>query len=42
MLCWPMDARLLQWNLTGLVEMIFEYLKLVRIYTKPKGAPPLR
>lgn len=27
----------LQWNLTGLVEMIFEYLQLIRIYTKPKG-----
>jgi hypothetical protein len=27
----------LQWNLTGLVEMIFDYLKLIRIYTKPKG-----
>ena len=26
-----------QWNLTGLVEMIFEYLHLIRIYTKPKG-----
>lgn len=29
-----------EWNLTGLVEMIFEYLKLVRIYTKPKGKLP--
>lgn len=28
-----------EWNLTGLVEMIFDYLKLIRIYTKPKGAP---
>ena len=28
----------LQWNLRGLVEMIFDYLKLIRIYTKPKGA----
>jgi hypothetical protein len=26
-----------EWNLTGLVEMIFDYLKLIRIYTKPKG-----
>lgn len=24
------------------MEMIFEYLKLVRIYTKPKGARPCR
>ena len=38
-LCLP--ARL-QWNLTGLVEMIFDYLKLIRIYTKPKGEPPAR
>lgn len=29
-----------QWNLRGLVEMIFDYLKLIRIYTKPKGALP--
>ncbi|KAL4423934.1 hypothetical protein ABPG75_001235 [Micractinium tetrahymenae] len=29
-----------EWNLTGLVEMIFDYLKLVRIYTKPKGKLP--
>ncbi len=24
------------WNLDGLVEMIWEYLNLLRIYTKPK------
>jgi ribosome-interacting GTPase 1 len=24
------------WNLDGLVEMIWEYLDLLRIYTKPK------
>lgn len=29
-----------EWNLTGLVEMIYSYLSLVRIYTKPKGKLP--
>lgn len=29
-----------EWNLRGLVEMIFDYLKLIRIYTKPKGKLP--
>ena len=29
------------WNLDGLVEMIWEYLDLLRIYTKPKVGPPL-
>lgn len=29
-----------EWNLDGLVEMIWEYLDLVRIYTKPKGKLP--
>ena len=24
------------WNLDGLVDMIWDYLKLLRIYTKPK------
>ncbi|KAK9906385.1 hypothetical protein WJX75_000934 [Coccomyxa subellipsoidea] len=28
------------WNLDGLVEMIWEYLDLLRIYTKPKGRLP--
>lgn len=27
-------------NLDGLIEMIWEYLELVRIYTKKRGAPP--
>ena len=27
----------LEWNLDELVEMIWEYLNLMRIYTKPKG-----
>ena len=26
-----------EWNLDGLVEMIWEYLDLLRIYTKPKA-----
>ena len=25
-----------EWNLDGLVEMIWDYLGLLRIYTKPK------
>ncbi len=29
------------WNLDGLVEMIWEYLDLLRIYTKPKVGPHL-
>lgn len=36
----PTASAQLQWNLRGLVEMIFDYLKLIRIYTKPKGAQP--
>ena len=36
----------LEWNLDGLVEMIWEYLDLLRVYTKPKvrtaAAPPSR
>ncbi|BDA46324.1 Developmentally-regulated GTP-binding protein 1 [Coccomyxa sp. Obi] len=28
------------WNLDGLVDMIWEYLDLLRIYTKPKGRLP--
>ena len=27
----------LEWNLDGLVDMIWEYLELIRIYTKPKA-----
>lgn len=30
----------LEWNLDGLVEMIWEYLDLLRVYTKPKGRLP--
>ncbi|KAG2429271.1 hypothetical protein HXX76_011040 [Chlamydomonas incerta] len=29
-----------EWNLDGLVEMAWEYLDLVRVYTKPKGKLP--
>ncbi|MEW5306315.1 MAG: hypothetical protein WDW38_007125 [Sanguina aurantia] len=29
-----------EWNLDGLVEMVWEYLDLQRIYTKPKGKLP--
>jgi hypothetical protein len=29
-----------EWNLDGLVEMCWEYLDLVRVYTKPKGKLP--
>lgn len=29
-----------EWNLDGLLEMAWEYLDLVRIYTKPKGLNP--
>eukprot|EP00879_Flechtneria_rotunda_P011047 GHRR01011543.1.p1 GENE.GHRR01011543.1~~GHRR01011543.1.p1 ORF type:complete len:369 (+),score=86.70 GHRR01011543.1:1519-2625(+) len=29
-----------EWNLDGLVEMVWEYLDLVRVYTKPKGKLP--
>lgn len=29
-----------EWNLDGLVEMIWDYLDLLRIYTKPKGKLP--
>jgi hypothetical protein len=30
----------LEWNLDGLVEMIWDYLDLQRVYTKPKGRLP--
>ncbi|XP_076892189.1 developmentally-regulated G-protein 3-like isoform X1 [Bidens hawaiensis] len=30
----------LEWNLDGLLEMVWEYLSLTRIYTKPKGMNP--
>jgi len=29
-----------EWNLDGLIEKIWEYMDLVRIYTKPKGQIP--
>lgn len=29
-----------EWNLDGLVDMIWEYLDLIRVYTKPKPPPP--
>ena len=28
----------LEWNLDGLVDMIWEYLDLIRVYTKPKAS----
>uniref|UniRef100_A0A166G9S7 OBG-type G domain-containing protein n=1 Tax=Daucus carota subsp. sativus TaxID=79200 RepID=A0A166G9S7_DAUCS len=30
----------LEWNLDGLLDMVWEYLCLTRIYTKPKGMNP--
>lgn len=30
----------MEWNLDGLIEMIWQYLDLVRVYTKPKGKLP--
>ena len=35
----PVSAHA-EWNLDGLLEMVWEYLDLVRIYTKPKGLNP--
>lgn len=35
----PISARD-HWNLDELLERIWEYLKMVRIYTKPKGQIP--
>lgn len=29
-----------EWNLDGLIEMIWRYLDLIRVYTKPKGKLP--
>ena len=31
----------LEWNLDGLVDMIWEYLDLIRVYTKPKASMKL-
>ena len=30
-----------EWNLDGLVEMIWDYIDVLRIYTKPKVSPRL-
>ena len=30
----------LEWNLDGLIEKAWEYLDLIRVYTKPKGKLP--
>jgi len=35
----PISARD-QWNLDELLDRIYEYLKIVRVYTKPKGEIP--
>ncbi|CAK7337946.1 unnamed protein product [Dovyalis caffra] len=35
----PVSAHL-EWNLDGLLEKVWEYLDLTRIYTKPKGMNP--
>uniref|UniRef100_A0A803MR98 Uncharacterized protein n=1 Tax=Chenopodium quinoa TaxID=63459 RepID=A0A803MR98_CHEQI len=35
----PISAHL-EWNLDGLLEKVWEYLNLTRIYTKPKGLNP--
>jgi hypothetical protein len=35
----PVSAHQM-WNMDGLLEMMWEYLDLVRIYTKPKGLNP--
>ncbi|KAJ1429756.1 TGS-like [Sesbania bispinosa] len=35
----PISAHL-EWNLDGLLDKIWEYLDLTRIYTKPKGMNP--
>jgi ribosome-interacting GTPase 1 len=35
----PISANL-EWNFDGLMTKIWEYLNIIRIYTKPKGLPP--
>jgi len=35
----PISAHL-EWNLDGLMDTMWEYLDLIRIYTKPKGLKP--
>lgn len=37
---WLFCSAHLEWNLDGLLEKIWEYLNLTRIYTKPKGMNP--
>jgi len=37
--CLPISAHH-KWNFDDLLEMLWDYLKLVRIYTKPKGQLP--
>ena len=29
-----------KWNLDGLMDMVFEYLHMTRVYTKPRGQMP--
>ena len=29
-----------KWNLEGLLDMVFDYLAMTRVYTKPKGQMP--
>jgi len=35
----PVSAHL-EWNLDELVERMWDYLDLIRVYTKPKGLEP--
>jgi ribosome-interacting GTPase 1 len=35
----PLSAEL-EWNLDELVDRIWEYLDMIRVYTKPKGEAP--
>ena len=35
----PVSAHL-EWNLDGLLEKIWDYLDLIKVYTKPKGQIP--
>jgi len=37
--CVPISAHL-EWNMDGMLEKMWDYLDLVRIYTKPKGQIP--
>lgn len=40
MFCMTLYSAHLEWNLDGLLDKIWEYLNLTRIYTKPKGMNP--